>query len=140
MVPARISVVTLGVSDIARSRTFYTALGWEPALDMDDYVVFRTAGSLLALWPQAELSRSVGEEPPAGHPRRSTTAVNVATKDEVDAVVAEALAAGAGLLSAPEEADWGGYTASVSDPDGHVWEVAYNPAWPLGPDGLPTIP
>lgn len=140
MVPARISLVTLGVADVARSRTFYAALGWEPALDMDDYVVFRTAGSLLALWPQAELSRSVGEQPPDGHPRRSTTAVNVDTKDEVDSVVAEALAAGAGLLSAPEEADWGGYTASFADPDGHVWEVAYNPAWPLGADGLPRIP
>jgi predicted lactoylglutathione lyase len=139
-VPPRVSLVTLGVSDLARSRAFYRALGWETARDLDDYVVFRTAGSFLALWPQAELSRSVGEDPPAGHPRRTTNAINVASREDVDQAVAEALAAGAGLLAAPEETEWGGYSGCFADPDGHLWEVAHNPGWPLGADGLPTIP
>jgi predicted lactoylglutathione lyase len=139
-VPPRVSLVTLGVSDLARSRAVYRALGWETARDLDDYVVFRTAGSFLALWPQAELSRSVGEDPPVGHPRRTTNAINVASREDVDQAVAEALAAGAGLLAAPEETEWGGYSGCFADPDGHLWEVAHNPGWPLGADGLPTIP
>lgn len=139
-VPARISLVTLGVADIDRSRTFYRALGWETAVDMDEFAVFRTGGALLALYPIGDLSRDLGEEVPSGHPRRTTTAINVGSPEEVDQAVAEALAAGASLLAAPGAAPWGGYTAIVADPDGHAWEVAHNPGWPLGPDGLPTIP
>lgn len=140
MVPARISLVTLGVSDVGRSRAFYRALGWQTAVDMDDFAVFRTGGALLALYPIGDLSRDLGDEVPAGHPRRTSLAINVGSPEEVDEVVAQALAAGAGLLAAPENAPWGGYTAIVSDPDGHAWEVAHNPGWPLGADGLPTIP
>jgi hypothetical protein len=140
VVPARISLVTLGVEDVARSKRFYRALGWETAVDMDDFAVFRTAGSLLAVYPIGELARDVGDDVPGGHPRRTTTAINVGSPEEVDQAVAEALAAGAGLLSAPEAAPWGGYTAIFADPDGHAWEVAHNPGWPLGPDGLPRVP
>jgi hypothetical protein len=140
MVPARISLVTLGVEDVARSKAFYRALGWEAAVDMDDFAVFRTAGSLLAVYPIGDLSRDVGDAVPTGHPRRTTTAINVGSPEDVDQAVAEALAAGAGLLAAPEPAPWGGYTAIFADPDGHAWEVAHNPGWPLGPDGLPRVP
>jgi hypothetical protein len=140
MPPARISLVTLGVSDIARSRTFYRALGWETAVDMDDFAVFRTAGSLLALYPIADLSRDLGDEVPAGHPRRTSLSINVASPEEVDEAIAESLAAGAALLAAPGPAEWGGYTGCFADPDGHAWEVAHNPGWPLGEDGLPRIP
>lgn len=139
MVPARVSLVTLGVADVARSRTFYRALGWETAVDMADFAVFRTAGSLLAIYPLADLSRDLGDEPPPDRSRRMSLAINVGSPAEVDEVVAEMLAAGAGLLAAPEPAAWGGYTALVADPDGHAWEVAHNPGWPLGRDGLPTI-
>lgn len=144
-VPARISLLTLGVSDIDRSRAFYRALGWETGVDMDDFAVFRTAGALLALYPIADLTRDVGdrapeEGSPAGLPRRTTLAINVGSAEEVDQAVAEALAAGAALLAAPEAALWGGYTAIFADPDGHAWEVAHNPGWPLGADGLPRLP
>ena len=139
MLPARISLVTLGVSDVSRSRTFYRALGWETAVDMEDFAVFRTAGALLGIYPSGDLARDLGDDLPDGHPRRMSLAINVGSPEEVDQAVAEALAAGAGLLAAPEKAPWGGYTAIVSDPDGHAWEIAHNPGWPLGADGLPTI-
>jgi predicted lactoylglutathione lyase len=140
MVPARVSLVTLGVADVARSRAFYRALGWETAIEADDFVVFRTGGAHLALYPSAELSRDLGDDPPSGHPRRTSLAVNVGSPEEVDEAVAQALAAGAALLAAPAQAEWGGYTCYVADPDGHAWEIAYNPGWPLGEDGLPVIP
>jgi predicted lactoylglutathione lyase len=139
MVPARITLVTLGVADVDRSRTFYRSLGWETAVDMDDFAVFRTAGSFLALYPIADLSRDIGDDTPTDPPRRSALAINVASAEEVDAAIAEALAAGGALLAAPARAEWGGYTGYFADPDGHAWEVAHNPGWPLGEDGLPRI-
>ena len=139
MVPARITLVTLCVADVARSRTFYRSLGWEPAIDTDGFAVFRTAGSFLALYPIAELSRDIGDDTPTDAPRRSALAINVASAEEVDAAIAEALAAGGALLAAPAPAEWGGYTGYFADPDGHAWEVAHNPGWPLGDDGLPRI-
>jgi catechol 2,3-dioxygenase-like lactoylglutathione lyase family enzyme len=140
MVPARISLATLGVADVARSCTFYRSLGWETAIDTDDFAVFRTAGSFLALYPITELTRDIGDEVPSGVPRRNALAINVASDEEVDAAIAEALAAGGALLAAPERAEWGGYSGYFADPDGHAWEVARNPGWPLGDDGLPRIP
>ncbi|MDX6233581.1 MAG: uncharacterized protein QOH68_2610 [Nocardioidaceae bacterium] len=140
MVPARITLVTLGVADVARSRTFYRSLGWETAIDMDEFAVFRTAGSFLALYPIAELSRDIGDDTPTDAPRRSALAINVASADEVDEAIAEALAAGGALLAAPARAEWGGYSGYFADPDGHAWEVAHNPGWPLAEDGLPRIP
>jgi catechol 2,3-dioxygenase-like lactoylglutathione lyase family enzyme len=139
-VPARISLVTLGVEDVARSTAFYRALGWEAGIEMDGFAVFRTGGALLALYPIDELSRDAGDDVPAGRPRRTHLAINLGSPEEVDDAVAHFLAAGAGLLAAPEEAPWGGYTAIVSDPDGHAWEIAHNPGWPLGADGLPRLP
>jgi predicted lactoylglutathione lyase len=140
MVPARVSLVTLGVSDFKRSLTFYRSLGWRPAIEMDDFAVLDTAGPYVALYPQHELSRDLGEPVPGAVVRRSTLAINVGSREEVDEYVAEFIAAGASLLSAPVAAEWGGYTSLVADPDGHAWEIAHNPGWPLGEDGLPRIP
>ena len=140
MVPARCTLVTLGVSDIARSKAFYRALGWEAGIDMDEFAVFRTAGPLLALYPIEDMSRDAGDEVPTDRTRRIHLAINLGSPEEVDEAVAEFLAAGAGLLRAPEAADWGGYTSIVADPDGHAWEIAHNPGWPLGEDGLPQLP
>jgi len=140
MVPAAISLVTLGVVDVERSRTFYRSLGWETAVDMDDFAVFRTAGSFLALYPIANLSRDVGDDVAPSAARRTALAINVGSAEAVDAAIAEALAAGGALLAAPERAEWGGYSGYFADPDGHAWEVAHNPGWPLGEDGLPRIP
>jgi uncharacterized protein len=139
MVPARISLATLGVVDIARSRTFYRSLGWELAIDMDELAVFRTAGSFLGLYPIAELSRDLGDALPSTAARCTALAINVGSAEEVDAAIAEALAAGGALLAAPARAEWGGYSGYFADPDGHAWEVAHNPGWPLGDDGLPRI-
>jgi predicted lactoylglutathione lyase len=140
MVPARCTLVTLGVSDVARSKAFYRALGWEAGIDMDDFAVFRTAGPLLALYPIEDMSRDAGDEVPTDRTRRIHLAINLDSPQEVDEAVAEFLAAGAGLLRAPEAAKWGGYTSIVSDPDGHAWEIAHNPGWPLDEDGLPQLP
>jgi uncharacterized protein len=149
MVPARVSLVTLGVRDVARSKAFYLALGWEAAIDMEDFAVFRTAGSLLAVYPETDLARDMGAGGASGasgasgsgpHVRQSSLAINVESADEVDRCVAEMMAAGAALLAAPAAAEWGGYTSIVADPDGHAWEIAHNPGWPLDERGLPTIP
>jgi uncharacterized protein len=140
MVPARCSLVTLGVDDVERSKAFYRSLGWETGVDVDDFAVLRTAGPLIALYPLTDMSRDAGDDVPADRTRRIHLAINLGSPEEVDQAVAEFLAAGAGLLSAPEEAPWGGYTSIVSDPDGHAWEIAHNPGWPLGPDGLPQLP
>jgi predicted lactoylglutathione lyase len=140
MVPARCTLVTLGVSDVARSKAFYRALGWEAGIDMDDFAVFRTAGPLLALYPIEDMSRDAGDQVPTDRTRRIHLAINLGSPQEVDEAVAEFLAAGAGLLRAPEAAEWGGYTSIVADPDGHAWEIAHNPGWPLGEDGLPQLP
>jgi len=146
MVPARVSLVTLGVRDVARSKAFYRALGWEAAIDMDDFAVFRTAGSLLAVYPESDLARDMGAGGGSGasgsgpHVRQSSLAINLDSPDEVDRCVAEMMAAGAALLAAPAAAEWGGYTSIVADPDGHAWEIAHNPGWPLDERGLPTIP
>lgn len=146
MIPARISLVTLGVRDVPRSKAFYKALGWEAAIDMDDFAVFRTAGPLLAVYPETDLARDMGGSGASArsgvepHVRQSSLAINVESPDEVDRCVAEMMAAGAALLAAPAATEWGGYTSIVADPDGHAWEIAHNPGWPLDERGLPTIP
>ena len=140
MVPARCSLVTLGVEDVARSKAFYRALGWEAGIDTDDFAVLRTAGPLIALYPIADMSADAGDEVPTGQVRRIHLAINVGSPGEVDAVVDEFVGAGAAVLAAAHAAEWGGYTAIVADPDGHAWEIAHNPGWPLGDDGLPRLP
>ena len=139
-VPASISLVTLGVEDVARSTSFYRAVGWEAGINMDGFAVFRTGGALLALYPIAEMSRDAGDDVPADRSRRVHLAINLGSPEDVDAAVAEFVAAGAALLAAPHAAEWGGYTSIVADPDGHAWEIAHNPGWPLGVDGLPQLP
>src|SRR5215210_1804225 len=130
----RVSLVTLGVSDLARSRAFYEALGWktraEPA---DDVVFFQAGGMIVALWSRAELAADSGVEDPGGW-GGVTLAHNVRSPAEVDAVIAEAAAAGATIARAGAETFWGGYSGVFIDPDGHPWEVAHNPHWTLGED------
>ena len=139
-VPARLSLVTLGVQDVARSKAFYRSLGWEAAVDMDEFAVFRTAGSLLAIYPEGDLARDMGAGGVGPRVRQTSLAINLESPEEVDRCVAEMMAAGAALLAAPAAAEWGGYTSIVADPDGHAWELAHNPMWPLDERGLPTIP
>lgn len=139
MVPARVSLVTLGVADVARSLAFYRALGWEAALEVEGFVVLRTTGTWVALYPLRDLARDMGDDPPHGTPRRTALAINVESPAAVDAALDEAVAAGGSLLAAGAKAEWGGHTGYFADPDGHAWEVAHNPGWPLDERGVPRV-
>ena len=131
----RVSLVTLGVADLARSRAFYEALGWTTRAEPDDDVVFFQAGGMVvALWDRASLAEDSGVAD-AGGWGGVTLAHNVRSPAEVDAVLAEAEAAGATIPRRGAETFWGGYSGVFLDPDRHPWEVAHNPHWALGGDG-----
>jgi catechol 2,3-dioxygenase-like lactoylglutathione lyase family enzyme len=136
----RISLITLGVADLARSRAFYEALGWRSRSNPEEGVVFFQAGGMiLALWSRAELAADSGTTDNGGW-GGVTIAHNVRSPAEVDAVLAEARTAGATIARTGAETDWGGYSGVFLDPDGHPWEVAHNPFWPLRPDGAVVLP
>jgi len=127
----RISLVTLGVKDLARARAFYEALGWSGAQQPDDQIAFFQAGGMVfGLWTSLGGHGAPGIE----------LAHNVRTPEEVDAVIAEAHRAGATIVRPAARADWGGYTGAFADPDGYVWEVATNPDWTLAADGTIRLP
>ena len=133
------SLVTLGVSDLARSRAFYEALGWETGAKPDDDVVFfQTGGSILALWSRAELAEDSGVVDTGGW-GGITLAHNVGSQADVDAVLEQARAAGAEIARAGAATSWGGYSGVFLDPDGHPWEVAHNPYWTLAEDGAISL-
>ena len=135
----RISLVTLGVSDLARAVRFYDALGWRPVPDDNDDVAFYQAGAIvLALWDRAKLAEDSAVRDSGGW-GGVTLAYNVASADEVDAVIAEAREAGAVIGREPAETFWGGYSAIFIDPEGHPWEVAHNPGWTLRSDGTVSV-
>jgi catechol 2,3-dioxygenase-like lactoylglutathione lyase family enzyme len=134
-VEQRVSLVTLGVRDLARARAFYEALGWKTGAAPEDDVVFFQSGCLvLALWGRAELAEDSGVEDTGGW-GGVTLAHNVRSTAEVDAVMREAEGAGATVTRAAAETFWGGYSGAFADPEGHAWEVAFNPHWTLGTDG-----
>ncbi len=140
-IPARIGIVTLGVADVARSRAFYEAIGWEAcASSMDEICWFRTADSYLGLFGDGELAGDVGIAiGPHDRFRGVTLAINVERAEQVQAALDEAAAAGGSILKPATDVIFGisGYYA---DPDGHAWEVAYNPSFPIDADGRITIP
>lgn len=127
----RISLVTLGVNDLARARAFYEAIGWAGAQQPDDEVVFFQAGGMVfGLWTALGGHGAPGIE----------LAHNVGSPAEVDTVLAEAEQAGATIPRPAARAIWGGYSGAFADPDGYVWEVAYNPDWKLTHDGSVRLP
>ena len=130
----RISLITLGVADPARSRRFYEALGWSGESPDGDVVFFQTPGMIVALWGRDKLAEDSAVSDTGGW-GGVTLAHNVASAAEVDAVLAEAEAAGATIGRPGATAFWGGYSGVFIDPDGHPWEVANNPAWILEEDG-----
>ncbi len=138
----RISLVTLGVADLERSVRFYRdGLGWPlSSASAGDVAFFRTGGAVLALYPRSLLAADAHLSSGAPGFGGITLAHNVASREQVDAVLAEAAAAGAVILKPAQEAEWGGYTGYFADPDGHPWEVAWNPYFPLGPDGSVQLP
>jgi predicted lactoylglutathione lyase len=130
-VEQRLTLITLGVSDLSRSRAFYEALGWKTGAEPDDDVVFFQAGSLVvALWSRESLAEDSCVADSGGW-GGVTLAHNVRSPAEVDAVLAEAEAAGADVPRHGAETFWGGYSGIFVDPDGHPWEVAHNPHWQL---------
>lgn len=141
MTPQRVTLITLGVDDLAASRAFYAALGWREHGESQPGVAFyQMHGAALALFGRAELAADQGRPGAALGTGAVTLAQNFSTEAEVDAAYAAALAAGATALKSPEKVFWGGYSGYWADPDGHVWEVAMNPFWPLAEDGSLTLP
>ena len=139
-VPARISIVTLGVDDVARSKAFYEALGWELAGSVAEICWFRTSDSYLGLFGREDLARDAGlRSEPTAEFGGITLAINVESEAAVNAAFEAAEAAGARILKPAERTDWGGYSGYFADPDGHPWEVAYNPTFPIDQDGRITI-
>ncbi len=131
----RISLVTLGVRDLARSRSFYEQIGWLAATDStDDVVFFQAGGIVLGLWLREELAADSGVTDLGGW-GGVTLAHNVRTTDEVDDVLESARRAGADVVREAGATFWGGYSGVFVDPDGHPWEIAHNPEWKLADDG-----
>ncbi len=135
----RVSLVTLGVADLARAKAFYAALGWEGQEVQE--TVFVQAGPLaVVLWSRAKLAEDSGIEDDGGGFGGMALAQNVRSRDEVDAIVAAAAAAGATVTRPPAETFYGGYAGVFRDPDGHVWEIAHNPGFTLAEDGALVLP
>jgi catechol 2,3-dioxygenase-like lactoylglutathione lyase family enzyme len=131
----RLSLVTLGVDDLARARAFYEdGLGWRPADAPEGVVFYQLPGMAFALWSRSELAQDA-RTPVDGSFSGIALACNQRTEDDVDRVLAQAERAGGRILKPAERAPWGGYSGYFADPDGHVWEVAFNPGWPLAEDG-----
>ena len=137
----RITLITLGVQDLDRSRRFYADWGWQahPA-SQPGLVLFQMTGAALALFQRGELAHDQGRPEAELGTGAMTLAQNCADDAEADAVFAAALAAGARAIKPPEKAVWGGYSGYFADPDGHVWEIACNPFWPLDAGGALTLP
>jgi len=131
----RVSLVTLGVEDLDRARSFYEGLGWtRGAQPADDVVFFQAGGMVLGLWGREQLTEDSAVEDHGGY-GGVTLAYNARDRAEVDAVIEQARAAGARIGREPAETFWGGYSGLFVDPEGHPWEVAHNPHWTLAGDG-----
>ncbi len=137
----RISIITLGVDNLNISREFYECLDWRRSMaNTEGIVFFQTGGMALALFPRGELAKDANI-PPEGHGFSGMTlAYNTRSREEVDSLLAQAQAAGARILKPGQEASWGGYSGYFSDPDGFLWEVAWNPYFSMAPDGSLRLP
>ena len=136
-VPQRLTMVTLGVADVGRSTSFYESLGWRrSSASQDTITFFKMQGSVLGLFQREQLAEDASVSAEGSGFRAVTVALNCADRDEVDAVFAAWVAAGADPVKQPEEVFWGGYSSYVADPDGHLWEIAHNPYSPNDESGL----
>jgi len=131
----RLSLVTLGVTDLGRARAFYEGVGWTTGAGPDDDVVFFQAGDMIvALWDRARLAKDSCVDDGGGW-GGVTLALNLSSPAEVDAAIEDARGAGATIGREPAETFWGGYSGVFLDPEGHPWEVAHNPHWTITEDG-----
>jgi predicted lactoylglutathione lyase len=137
----RVSLITLGVADLAVSRKFYSDLGWTPKDEVPGKVVFyQLHGAVLGLFGLGPLADDQGRPDAKLGTGAITLAQNFRNEAEVDEAFAAALAVGATALKAPEKVFWGGYSGYYADPDGHPWEISFNPFWDLDDDGIQTLP
>lgn len=137
----RVSLITLGVADLARARAFYEALGFRASsASQGDIVFFQSGAQALAIFPRSELAHDVGIDATGSGFRGITLAHNVRTKEEVAIVLEEARAAGGDIVKPGQDVFWGGHSGYFADPDGHLWEVAWNPLVPLAADGAFLLP
>lgn len=135
----RLSLVTLGVADLELSRTFYRNLGWKEGPGSSEEVVFyQVNGMVLGLWDRKSLAEDSAVKDKGGW-GGITLAYNARSESQVDAVLEEARFAGATIGREPAETFWGGYSGVFIDPDGHPWEVAYNPSWTIDEDGSTSL-
>ena len=140
MTPQRVTLITLGVKDLAAARAFYARLGWVEHHAQEGVAFFQMNGCVLGLFGLADLAADQGRSGTTLGTGAITLAQNFSTEAEVDAAFDAAIVAGGKALKKPEKVFWGGYSGYWSDPDGHVWELAMNPFWPLGADGSLTLP
>jgi uncharacterized protein len=137
----RINYITLGVADLARARAFYEKLGFHASsASQGDIVFFQLGAVTLSIFPREELAKDIGVSAEGGGFSGVTLAHNVATKEEVAVLLAEAEAAGGRIVKPAQDVFWGGHSGYFSDPDGHLWEVAHNPFVTIGPDGVIALP
>lgn len=136
-----VTIVTLGVADVARSTMFYEALGFQKSSASEDSITFLSAGAVIvALYGREALAADAEVAAEGSGFRGVTLATNMESETQVDEAFAHWVAAGAASLKRPQATEWGGYSSYVADPDGHLWEIAYNPYLPLNPDGSPITP
>lgn len=137
----RLSLVTLGVASVAKARAFYEALGWQASsASQPDIAFFQLSGVVLALFDRNHLADDATVAPAGDGFRAFTLAHNVSSEAEVDAALAHAERSGARLVKPAAKVFWGGYSGYFSDPDGHLWEVAYNPFFPFDEAGRLSLP
>lgn len=140
--PTAISLLTLGVRDVESATRFYETLGFDRSSASVDGEVsfFRTPGLVLAVWGEQDLAVDARQAAGRSGFRGVALALNVGARDAVDEALTAAQAAGATIAKAATATEWGGYSGYFADPDGHLWEVAHNPGWPLDDRGLPHLP
>ncbi len=136
----RLSLVTLGVVDLDRARQFYEGgLGWERNNNDEGVVFYQLPGMILALWSREALAGDAGVKDDGSDFSGIALAYNTRSREEVDAVLAEAEAAGGRILKPAEETFWGGYSGYFADLDRHPWEVAWNPFWAVDTEGRVSL-
>ena len=137
----RVSIITLGVADLARARAFYERMGFRASsASQGDIVFFQAGGLALALYPRAALAEDATLAETGSGFRGVTLAHNVREKAQVGAILAEADAAGGRIGKPAQDVFWGGHSGHFADPDGHLWEVAWNPHLPILADGSVRFP
>jgi uncharacterized protein len=136
----KLTLLTLGVADLARSEAFYTGLGWQKSPHgTENLILFDLGGMLFSLYPREALAEDVGVSAEGHGFSGLTLAQNTRSKEETDTVLAEAERLGGTLVKPAQEVFWGGYSGYFRDPDGHLFEVAYNPFWPLDEEGAVVL-